>query len=112
MAIRVEPGDRKNPLTCPALKARYGDGISTPADFIRASGHANRAKQAGYTTAPDQIAIASKILLATQGPSIHDRLRGDSGLLARRRTRAYLPAEYRRERARIPNPEYLLVEEG
>jgi hypothetical protein len=29
-------------------------------------------KQAGYMTAPDQIAIASKIILATQGPSIHD----------------------------------------
>jgi hypothetical protein len=29
-------------------------------------------KQAGYMTAPDQIAITSKIFLATQGPSIHD----------------------------------------
>ena len=45
-------------------------GLSS-ADFIRASGHANRVKQAGHMSAPDRTRRTSKNLAST-GPSTHE----------------------------------------
>jgi hypothetical protein len=71
MAIRVEPGDWKNPLAVQRQQARYGDG-----NPIRGLHQGQRSceprKQAGYMTAPDQIVVNVKIILAKQGPSIQD----------------------------------------
>jgi len=71
MAIRVEPGIGKaRALSCAAKRATVMGSRS--AYFIRASGQRVPRQQAGYMTAPDHNANTIIIILATQGPSIHD----------------------------------------